>query len=277
MFKLVSMDLDETLLTTDKKMPKDFKDFVSGCRDRGIIPIVATGREYTTAKRFVGDVDIDLICNNGNLIRNSMDSKTLYVNPISHEDLKKVYNLDKDKSCNLLLHVSGNKDIDVIYQDDGKRFIDDDYISRFSKRTATFKSIDDVSLDVLSIVFTGKNEDLFKLRDVFDSNISDKFNIHLMAMQTRAEYMLEVLQKNGDKFEGLKFYCKSKNIDLKDVVAIGDDSNDKNIIKNCGLGIAMINAIPDVKDVAKLISKKDNNNNGAIEILKEVLWWLYEY
>lgn len=34
----------------------------------------------------------------------------------------------------------------------------------------------------------------------------------------------------------------------------------------------MINAIPDVKDVAKLISKKDNNNNGAIEILKEVLW-----
>ena len=68
-----------------------------------------------------------------------------------------------------------------------------------------------------------------------------------------------------------------KNIDLKDVVAIGDDSNDKNIIKNCGLGIAMINAISDVKDVAKLISKKDNNNNGAIEILKEVLWWLYEY
>nr|WP_255348616.1 HAD hydrolase family protein [Peptoniphilus sp. oral taxon 836] len=122
------------------------------------------------------------------------------------------------------------------------------------------------------MVFTGKNEDLFKLRDVFNSNISDKFNIHLMAMQTRAEYMLEVLQKNGDKFEGLKFYCKSKNIDLKDVVAIGDDSNDKNIIKNCGLGIAMINAIPDVKDVAKLISKKDNNNNGAIEILKEVLW-----
>ena len=59
MFKLVSMDLDETLLTTDKKMPKDFKDFVSGCRDRGIIPIVATGREYTTAKRFVGDVNID--------------------------------------------------------------------------------------------------------------------------------------------------------------------------------------------------------------------------
>ena len=114
MFKLVSMDLDETLLTTDKKMPKDFKDFVSGCRDKGIIPIVATGREYTTAKRFVGDVDIDLICNNGNLIRNSMDSKTLYVNPISHEDLKEVYNLDNDKSCNLLLHVSGNKDIDVI-------------------------------------------------------------------------------------------------------------------------------------------------------------------
>ncbi|EFK38325.1 hypothetical protein HMPREF9131_0013 [Peptoniphilus sp. oral taxon 836 str. F0141] len=70
-----------------------------------------------------------------------MDSKTLYVNPISHEDLKEVYNLDKDKSCNLLLHVSGNKDVDVIYQDDGKRFIDDDYISRFSKRTATFNQL----------------------------------------------------------------------------------------------------------------------------------------
>lgn len=272
MFKLVSMDLDETLLTTDKKMTPDFDGFVYGCRKRGIIPIVATGREFTTAKKFVGDVEIDLVCNNGNLIRNSKSERILYVNPISHKDLKELLDLDEDKSTNLILHVSGIKGIDVLYQDNGIRILDDDYLKRFAGRIERFTSVDELDIKVLSIVFTGEDEDLFKLRDIFEKKVSDKFNIHLMAMQTRRAYMLEVLQKNGDKFEGVRFYCKKKSIDIKDIVAIGDDSNDRNLIKNSGLGIAMINAVESVKEVAKLISKKDNNNNGAIEILKEVLW-----
>ena len=63
------MDLDETLLNSDKVMTKSFYNFVDKLKSNNIIPVVATGREYYSAHKFVGDVDIDLICNNGNVIK----------------------------------------------------------------------------------------------------------------------------------------------------------------------------------------------------------------
>ncbi|WP_071026766.1 HAD-IIB family hydrolase [Peptoniphilus raoultii] len=272
MYKLVSMDLDETLLTRDKKMSPDFPAFVEELKEKNIIPIVATGREFTTAKKFVGDVDIDLICNNGNLIRNSKHGDILYVNPISFEDLRRVMDLDKEKVLSCVLHVTGQKGVDLAFPDRKTRTLDKHYANHFAGRIREVDSIEDLKSKVLSIVFTGDDQRLFKLYEILKENISEDFNLHLMSMQSHKGYMLEVLQKNGDKFVGVSIYCEKKNIDLKDIIAIGDDSNDRNLIANAGFGIAMKNGVQAVKDVAKLISKKDNNHNGAIEILREVLW-----
>lgn len=61
-------------------------------------------------------------------------------------------------------------------------------------------------------------------------------------------------------------------MDLKDVAAIGDDSNDVMLIENVGLGIAMKNGVERLREVASVISDYDNNNNGAVRILDKVLF-----
>ena len=84
--------------------------------------------------------------------------------------------------------------------------------------------------------------------------------------------MLEVLQKSGDKFYGVKKYAEIMSVDLKDVAAIGDDSNDVMLIENVGLGIAMKNGVERLREVASLVSDYDNNNDGAVKILDKVLF-----
>ncbi|MHC5098735.1 HAD hydrolase family protein [Peptoniphilus genitalis] len=93
-----------------------------------------------------------------------------------------------------------------------------------------------------------------------------------MKIKRHPKWMLEILQKNGDKFFGVKKYAENRNIKLEEVAAIGDDSNDKMLVENVGLGFAMINAVDVLKEVADVVSDYDNNHDGAIKILDKVLF-----
>lgn len=273
MIKLVSMDLDETLLTTDKVITDSFESFVKKLKSNNIIPVVATGREYYSAHKFVGNnVDIDLICNNGNVIRDNLSGKVHYVNPISDEDLKRVMAFDDNDKVFTSLHVQRDDGIDLVYKKKNFTNFEGTYVDAFRGRNLGLDDFDNLEGNPLSIVFAGSHDDLVDLRNRMRDEISDRFNFHIMKIRREPKWMLEVLQKSGDKFYGVKKYAEIRGIDLKNVAAIGDDSNDVMLIKSVGLGIAMKNGVERLREAADVVSDYDNNNDGAVKILDKVLF-----
>lgn len=273
MIKMVSMDLDETLLTTDKVITKSFESFVQKLKSNNIIPVVATGREYYSAHKFVGNnVDIDLICNNGNVIRDNLSGKVKYVNPIKDEDLKKVMAFDDNDNIYTSLHIQRDDGIDLVYKKKNFSNLEGTYVDAFRGRNLPLDNFDNLEGNPLSIVFAGSHDDLVHLRNRMRDKISDRFNFHIMKIRREPKWMLEVLQKSGDKFYGVKKYAEIMSVDLKDVAAIGDDSNDVMLIENVGLGIAMKNGVERLREVASVVSDYDNNNDGAVKILDKVLF-----
>ncbi len=273
MIKMVSMDLDETLLTTDKVITESFESFVNKLKSNNIIPVVATGREYYSAHKFVGNnVDIDLICNNGNVIRDNLSGKVHYVNPISDEDLKRVMAFDDNDKVFTSLHIQRDDGIDLVYKKKNFTNFEGTYVDAFRGRNLGLDNFDNLEGNPLSIVFAGSHDDLVSLRNRMRDEISDRFNFHIMKIRREPKWMLEVLQKSGDKFYGVKKYAEIRGIDLKDVVAIGDDSNDVMLIKSVGLGIAMKNGVERLREAADVVSDFDNNSDGAVKILDKVLF-----
>lgn len=273
MIKIVSMDLDETLLSTDKVMTKSFEPFVEKLKSNNIIPVVATGREYYSAHKFVGkNVDIDLICNNGNVIRNNLTGKVEYVNPISKEDLKRVMSFDDKDNIYTSLHIERDDGIDLVYKKKNFESFEGSYVDAFKGRNLVVDDFESIKGNPLSIVFAGNHDDLVALRNRMRDEISDRFNFHIMKIRREPKWMLEVLQKSGDKFFGIKKYAENRNVDLKNVAAIGDDSNDVMLIENVGLGIAMKNGVKRLIEVADIVSQYDNDNDGAVKILDKVLF-----
>ncbi len=273
MIKMVSMDLDETLLTTDKVITKSFESFVQKLKSNNIIPVVATGREYYSAHKFVGNnVDIDLICNNGNVIRDNLSGKVKYVNPIKDEDLKRVMAFDDNDNIYTSLHIQRDDGIDLVYKKKNFTDLEGTYVDAFKGRNLPLDDFDNLEGNPLSIVFAGSHDDLVHLRNRMRDKISDRFNFHIMKIRREPKWMLEVLQKSGDKFYGVKKYAEIMSVDLKDVAAIGDDSNDVMLIENVGLGIAMKNGVERLREVASVVSDFDNNNDGAVKILDKVLF-----
>lgn len=273
MIKMVSMDLDETLLNTEKVITKSFESFVQKLKSNNIIPVVATGREYYSAHKFVGNnVDIDLICNNGNVIRDNLSGKVHYVNPISDEDLKRVMAFDDNDEVYTSLHIQRDDGIDLVYKKKNFKKFEGTYVDAFRGRNLALDDFENLEGNPLSIVFAGSHDNLVALRNRMRDEISDRFNFHIMKIRREPKWMLEVLQKSGDKFYGVKKYAEIKGIDLKNVAAIGDDSNDVMLIENVGLGIAMKNGVERLRERADVVSDYDNNSDGAVKILDKVLF-----
>ena len=81
-------------------------------------------------------------------------------------------------------------------------------------------------------------------------------------------YYTEVSLANVDKWDAIEYLIEKLNINREEVVAIGDNINDKKMIENAGLGIAMKGSTPVVIDVAKDVAET-NNEDGVAKILQK--------
>ncbi|VEJ34653.1 thiamin pyrimidine pyrophosphate hydrolase [Peptoniphilus harei] len=208
MIKMLSMDLDETLLSTDKVMTESFRPFVEKLKANNIIPVVATGREFYTAHRFVGeDLEIDLICNNGNIIKNNKTGKLEFVNPMSKEDVDLIMSFDKNDKVYSTIHVEREDGIDLLYKKKNFKSFEGVYVDAFRGRNLGLDNFDDYEGHPLSIVFAGTHDDLVELRRTIKDGIGedkDKFNFHLMKIKREPKWMLEILQKMEISFSVLR-------------------------------------------------------------------------
>lgn len=81
--------------------------------------------------------------------------------------------------------------------------------------------------------------------------------------------LLEFCDKRINKGYGLKKICELNDLDIKDVMAFGDTSNDNDMLKVAGCGVCMINGTDDTKACANAITKQDNDHDGLAIYLEE--------
>ena len=81
-------------------------------------------------------------------------------------------------------------------------------------------------------------------------------------------YYTEISLSNVDKWDAIKFLITKLEIKPEEVIAIGDNINDKKMIENAGLGVLMQGSTPVVTEVADYITDS-NNDEGVAKILQK--------
>lgn len=125
--------------------------------------------------------------------------------------------------------------------------------------------------NILAVVYAGGKEELEGFHSHITKRYPNKYNSHVMENVKVAEALLEIMNPLGCKWLSLSEYAKEKGISESEIIAIGDDNNDAQMIKNAGCGIAMRNASEGVKKVADIITEKDNNESGVAFELRRIL------
>lgn len=119
------------------------------------------------------------------------------------------------------------------------------------------------NIDIIKVAFSGDKESLDKAKiDV------EKMNLDV-ELSFSSDTFLEVNSSNQTKGNGIKDYCRLKNIDIKDTLSIGDNGNDITMLKVAGYSACPSNAIDEVKEIVDYICKNDNNHGAVKEVLEK--------
>ena len=125
--------------------------------------------------------------------------------------------------------------------------------------------------DSNSIIFNGI---IRKLRNIKDIDVLDVAHMSRKIIKTGTEetvieyYYTEITSKNVDKWYAIEYLMDKLNIQRQEVMAIGDNVNDKMMIENAGCGVAMGNSAPYIKESADIVVS-NNNEDGVAEVIEQ--------
>ena len=121
------------------------------------------------------------------------------------------------------------------------------------------------------------NSIIRKLRKINDIDVLDVSHMSRKMIKQGTEeipieyHYTEISLNNVDKWNAIQFLMEKMNIKKEEVIAIGDNINDKKMIENAGVGIAMGESTPVVKEIADYITTDNNEEGTALALEKYCL------
>lgn len=257
--KLIAVDMDGTLLDGKGELSDYNKDILKLLIENKIEIIFATGRPFDSIERFknaLNNDNLSIVCN-GSAVADT-NGNFLYTKSLNEETSKNIIDLYNKNKEGLCLHIYGG----------GKYYISEEefYFKTYIEKEGIKNKIVGLekieNFEFVKVLFLGKHEKLLNIKEKIDASTESA-----SAVFSEPEF-LEVMPKGANKASALKWLCDEKNIGCKNIMAFGDNYNDLDMINFAGIGIAVKNAVDEVKNKADYITLS-NNENGVGVFLKE--------
>lgn len=256
-FKAIVLDLDGTLLDNKKRVSDANLQAIQKCYSLGFHIILATARPPRWVKEYVPSDLLSLgpiIYYNGALIRNADLS------------LNQHFPIDEKLSKQILTHILSNinrYNISIESMDSWFSIEHLDYSAFMSVRQnpqviTKEEFLKTPCTKILLTHYTNSHDFINEFKDVVN------------IVETDTKRLIQVMSKDVSKERAVASILNSLGCNLSDTIVFGDDYNDVDIFRTCGFPIAMGNAVPKLKNLAKYITV-DNNNNGVAIGLEHVL------
>ncbi len=261
-YKLVALDLDDTLLNKEHELTSRTISVIKRIQNMGVNVILATGRMLVSAIPFVEKLGLKgpVITYNGAYVKDITTDELIYHNPIKVELAREVIKTAESNSLHLNL-----------YQDDQLFVVRRNKEVRRYERVVGIKArevgslIDFIKKKPVKIIITEHDRERHQhYLNVFQ----EKFTPRLTITQSK-DYFIEIMSGGISKGRALEVVAERLKIGNDEVVAIGDSWNDLEMITWAGLGIAMEDAAVEIKKKADLIAPS-HNDDGVARILTKI-------
>ncbi|GAA0078380.1 sugar-phosphatase [Clostridium sp. CTA-5] len=267
MYKLIALDMDGTLLTSDKKISERNKKAIKKAEEKGVKVVLASGRPSEGLRHYLEELNLlkeeDYVLSfNGAVSQNAKTGEIMSSTVLKGSDLKYLNNIAKETGVNI--HAFSEERGLITPKISQYTEVEAD-INKINITIADFDSIDDDE-NIVKVMMIDPEEVLEETIKKLPKEVYEKYTV-----LRSTPYFLEFMNKEVDKGEGLKKLAESLGIKREEVIAMGDAGNDLSMVKYAGLGVAMDNAFPEVKEVAEFITKSNDEDGVAYAIEKFVL------
>ena len=244
------------------------------------------GRPIDSIKSIAKEIGSNnyFIAGNGALIYDMKNDDIIYEKYMSKQKVLEIINICEQNS--ILYNVYTEKAIlatglkyNVLYYHKENLKKEDNKKTIINIVKNMYKYIQDTEEKFLKITICDENKTIFnsiirKLRNIDGIRVLDVSHISRKVIKQGTEdisieyYYTEISLKDVDKWNAIEYLIKKLNIKEEEVIAIGDNINDKEMIKNAGLGIAMKGSTPIIENEANYITDS-NNEEGVANAIKK--------
>jgi hypothetical protein len=248
--RLVGIDIDGTLLDSRGEVPLRNCLAVRAAADLGVRIVVITGRSYAFAAPIAArlGVPLVLVASNGAVVK-TLDGLTLSSSPLPVGIARRV------------VEATGayRGDLGIVFDvADGSRVIYERIDWTHTRRRAYFERNRDVitqlspvdgalDRDPLALVFNGSLAPMRRLRDLLlAAPFAPRVDVSITEYESRDFAMVDVLARGCTKATTLEAWAVRLAIAPADIMAIGDNHNDLEMLTLVGTPVVMGNAVPDL-------------------------------
>ena len=259
-YKLIAIDMDDTLLTDDLVIPAHVKQAIRMAAAQGVRVVLCTGRTIKSTKRYYDELGLDTLCiTAGGAEVYDADGHAVFTRDVDPPLVKQVLEFAYEKDLHAQVYING----ELVYRD--KNRFAEEYEIPYG-----FPGILEPDLLSRPEIITPKVlliMDADKLPAVKEE--AEKRFKTLTIKRSKPIY-LEFAHPSVDKGEALAFVANYYGIDSRDVIAVGDADIDIPMLKYAGLGVAMANASPAVQQAADVVCSS-NQQGGIADVIKEYI------
>ena len=251
--KVLIFDIDGTILDLEKNIPEGVEEAFKQARENGHITVIATGRAPFLAKAIVDQLQIDsYITYNGQIVQ--FEGKTIHKGVIDKEELKK------------LSEFAALKDQPLVYMDSHEM------VSNVSDHKDVIESI-----STLKVGFPRQAENFYLNNDIHqalvfcEEEVQEEYERAFpnLSFVRWHRVSCDVLPKGMSKAVGIEILLEYLGETRQNAVAFGDGLNDVEMLKFVGTGVAMGNAVDELKKHATIVTEHVSEN-GLVNAMRQL-------
>lgn len=250
--KMLLFDLDGTLLQTDKLISKATMYELEKCKNQGIMIGVSTSRSEKNSLEFIAELNPDVVISSAGALVKYRDKyvyKAKFTQTETKNLIKKARKICGD-DCEITIDTVDEHywNYKIVPKQQDKSWGDSVYTD--------FENFEQASLKMCV--------------EIFDEKAAKQLQENLPecdCVRFSDGYWYKFTKKTATKESAILHMCEVCGIATDDIVAFGDDFADIGMLKICGVGVAMGNAIDEVKAIADCVIG-DNDHDGIANYLQ---------
>lgn len=285
MIKLLALDLDGTLLDSRGHIPEANKQAIRRAEEKGVLVTIATGRRFRDARPVALEAEFNapIITHNGALLKFAQTLETVAYSLIETETVREILRVGKKFGGDALLSADPHGKGTLFYDTVSAENIPLQKYIGWSKRlhgdeaeeaVHHVENLEDVldTTETVHVSFSGNCAPMVELEMVLKNALNLTANVLTTVYPPLDFTLIDILPPDASKGIGLEKLAAIENLTAENVMVIGDNFNDLEMLEYAGTPVVMGNASPELLERGEFYTTLSNDENGvAVAIERFIL------
>jgi Cof subfamily protein (haloacid dehalogenase superfamily) len=268
--RLLALDIDGTLLTSDRVVSPRTRVALDRARESGVKLLLVTGRRLPSARRVARDLggDVPLVAQNGAIVVEG--DLILRCRKLPREVARQAVQLGQQAGAEPVLHCGARGEGRLVVRAGGRP---SPLVRYYLERAAAdLKAVPDLRAalhreEPIQVMFGGTSGEMEPLLAALEQHLRGRSRVERSVYPATGLVILEVLERGAGKADGVALLQGRWGIAPAETLAIGDNWNDREMLQRAGTGFVMGNADPELRRLGLPILPT-NDEDGVAEAVE---------